>query len=62
MDEGRMLKRISGSGARGGRSRGRPKYGWMEGVKKSLEARGVSVEQGRVRARDRKEWRKFMNA
>ena len=62
MDEGRMVKRISGSGVRGGRPRGRPRFGWMEGVKRSLEARGVSVEQGRVRARDRKEWRKFVNA
>ena len=62
MDEGRMVKRITRSDARGGRPRGRPKMGWMEGVKRSLEERGVSVEQGRVRARDRKEWRKFVNA
>ena len=41
---------------------GRQKMGWMEGVKRSLSKRGVSVEQGRVRARDRKEWRKFVNA
>ena len=61
MDEDRMVKRISGSGVRGGRPRGRPRFGWMEGVKRSLESRGVSVEQGRVRARDRKEWRKFVN-
>ena len=61
MDEGRMVKRITGSDVRGERPRGRPKFGWMDGVKRSLGERGVSVEQGRVRALDRKEWRKFVN-
>ena len=62
MDEGRMVKRITGSGVRGVGGRGRPRMGWGEGVRKSLRERGLSVEEGRVRARDRKEWRKFVNA
>ena len=61
MDEGRMVKRVTGADVRGGRPRGRPKVGWMEGVKRSLVVRGVSVEQERVRARDMKDWRKFVN-
>ena len=62
MEEGRMVKKILGSEVRGERTRGRPKYRWMDGIKKGLEARGLSVEQGRERARDRKEWRKLVNA
>ena len=49
-DGGRMVKRITRSRARG------------EGVRRSLSDRGLSEEQGKVRARDRKEWRKFVNA
>ena len=62
MDEGRMVKRITRSRARGVGGRGRPRMGWGEGVRRSLSKRGLSEEQGRVRARDRKEWRKFVNA
>ena len=36
--------------------------GGGEGVRRSLSDRGLSEEQGKVRARDRKEWRKFVNA
>ena len=61
MEEGRMVKRITGSDVEGVGMRGRPEMGWMEGVRGSLGKRGVSVEEGRVKARDRREWRKFVN-
>ena len=62
MDEGRMVKRITRSRARGVVGRGRPRRGWGEGVRNSLRERGLTVEEGKERARDRKEWRKFVNA
>ena len=54
-------KKNHGIGCRGVGMRGRPEMGWMEGVRGSLGKRGVSVEEGRVKARDRREWRKFVN-
>ena len=37
-----------------GRVRGRPKFGWMDGVKVALSNRGLSVEAARPCAKDRK--------
>ena len=62
MDEGRMVKRITGSRTRGVRKRGKPRMTWGEGIRNSLRERGVEVEQGRVIARDRREWRRLVNA
>ena len=41
--------------------RGRPRKGWMEGVESALSMRGLSVEQGRESARDRREWRNVVS-
>ena len=41
-----------------GRSaRGRPRFGWMDGVKRALNDRGMGVREASKRARDRNEWR-----
>ena len=37
--------------------RGRPRLGWMDGVKVALGNRGVTVEAVRRYAKDWKEWR-----
>ena len=52
MDEGRTVKRITGSRARGVRKVGRPRMTWGEGIRNSLKGRGVEEEQGRIIARD----------
>ena len=39
------------------RVRGRPRLGWMDGVKVDLGNRGMTVEATRQCAKDRKEWR-----
>jgi len=36
--------------------------GWMDSVKRALDARGMFVEQRRVVAHDRDEWRGVVNA
>ena len=39
----------------GGRVRGRPRLGWMDGVKVALGSRGMTVKAARQRATER-EW------
>ena len=40
-----------------GRSaRGRPRFGWMDGVKRALNDRGMDVREASERARDTNEW------
>ena len=45
----------------GGRVRGGPRLGWMDGVKVILGNRGVTVEAARQNVKDRKEWRALVN-
>ena len=39
----------------GGQVRGRPRLGWMDGVKVAMGNRGMTVEAARQFAKDRKE-------
>ena len=55
-------KKITRPDVRGVRPRGRPQIGWMDSVKRVLDPRGMSVEQGRVTVCDRNEWRAVVNA
>ena len=48
-------------GVDGGRVRGRPRLGWMDGVKVALGNRGVTVEAARQYAKDRKAWRALVH-
>ena len=57
MDEYRMARRVLMAEESGGRVRGRPRLGWMNGVKVALGNRGMTVEAVRQCAKDRKEWR-----
>ena len=41
--------------------RGRPRLGWMDGVKVALGNRGITVEAARQCAKDRKEWRALVH-
>ena len=61
MDEGRMVKRVMNSEVSGNRGRGRPRCVWMDGVKRAVEKRGVSVQEARKKASDRGDWRKFVD-
>ena len=44
-----------------GRERGRPRLGWMDGVKVALGNRGMTVEAALQWAKDRKEWRALVH-
>ena len=52
-----MARRVLMAEVSGGRVRGRPRLGWMDGVKVALGNRGMTVETARQCAKDRKEWR-----
>ena len=57
MDEYRMVRRVLMAEVSGGRVRGRPRLGWMDGVKVALGNRGMMVEAVQQCTKDRKEWR-----
>ena len=56
MDEHRLARRVLMAEVSGGRVRGRPRLGWMYGVKVAVDNRGVTVEAARQCAKDWKEW------
>ena len=47
MDEYRMARRVLMAEVSGGRVRGRPRLGWMDGVKVAVGNRGMTVEAAR---------------
>ena len=55
MDEYRIAGRVLMAEISGGRARGRPKLGWIDGVKAALGKRGMTVEAAQQCAKDRKE-------
>ena len=61
MDEYRMARRVLMAEVSGGRVRGRPRLGWMDGVQVALDNRGMTVEAARQCAKDRKVWRALVH-
>ena len=61
MDDYRMARRVLMAEVSGGRVRGRPRLGWMDGVKVALGNRGMTVAAARQCAKDRKEWRALVH-
>ena len=57
----RMARTVLTAEVSGGRVRGRPRLGWMDGVKVALGNRGMMVEPARQCAKDRKEWRALVH-
>ena len=61
MDEYRMVRRVLMAKVSGGRVRGRPRLGWMGGVKMAMSNRGMTVEAARQCSKDRKLWRALVH-
>ena len=61
MDVYRMDRRVLMADISGGRVRGRPRLGWMDGVKVALDNVGKTVEAARQCAKDRKELRALVH-
>ena len=56
-----MARRVLMAEVSGGRVRGRPRLGWMDGVKVAFGNRGLTVEAARQCSKDRKEWRALLH-
>ena len=56
MDKYRMARRVLVAGVSGGRVRGRPRLGWMNGVKVALGNRGMAVEAERKIGKSGEPW------
>ena len=61
MDEYRMARKVLMAEVSEGRVRGRPRLGWLDGVKVALGNRGMMVEAARQCAKDRKAWRALVH-
>ena len=57
MGDERLAKRVYESNVRGVRRRGRPRKCWINGVKETLERKGLNIEEAKVSVQDRSEWR-----
>ena len=55
-DEYRITRRVLMADISGRRVRGRPRLGWMDGVKMALDSRGMTVEAARQCTTDMNEW------
>ena len=61
MDNERLTKRVWNAKVDGRNVRSRPRFGWMDGVKRALNDRGMNVIEANERARNRSEWRAIVN-
>ena len=52
-----LLKKVMNAKVDGRSARGRPRFGWMAGVKKALNDRMMDIREASERARNRNEWR-----
>ena len=57
MEDERLLKKVMNAKVDGRGARGRPRFGWMDGVKKALNDRKMDVREARKHVRNRNEWR-----
>ena len=57
MDSGTLLKSVLSTKVVERGARGRPRLGWMDGVKRALRERGVNVTEAKECARNRNDWR-----
>ena len=60
MDNERLLKKVMNAKVDGRSAKGRPRFGWMDGVKRALNGRRMDIREASERARNRNEWRTIM--
>ena len=61
MENEQLVKKVMNAKVDGTGVRGRPRYGWMDGVKRALKDRRLDVRDTRERARSRGEWRAIVS-
>ena len=61
MDNERLLKKVMNAKVDRRSARRRPRFGWMDGVKRVLNDRRMDVREASERARNRNEWRTIVS-
>ena len=56
MDNEQLPKKVMNAEADGRSARGRPRFGWMDGLKRARNERRMDVREASGRARNRNEW------
>ena len=56
MDNERLLKKVMNAKVDGSIARGRPRFGWMDGVKRAPNDRRMDIREASEHARNRNEW------
>ena len=56
-DHERLLKKVINAKMDGRSATGRPRFGWMDGVKRALNDRRIDMREASECARNRNEWR-----
>ena len=62
MEEGRWPKKVKAAKVESRQGRGRPWFGWLDGVKKALAVREVGLQEATHLARDRSVLRELVRA
>ena len=57
MDNERLLKKVMNAKVNWRSARERPRFGWMDGVKRALNVRRMDMRKASECARNRNEWR-----
>ena len=57
MDNKQLLKKVINAKVDGRSARGRPRFGWMDGVERALNDRRMDIREAIAHARNRNEWR-----
>ena len=55
MNNERLLKKVTNAKVDGRSARGRPRFGWMDGVKRALNDRRIDMREASRSARNRNE-------
>ena len=61
IDEYRMARMVLVAEVSGGQVQGRPRLGWMDGMKVALGNRGMTMKAARQCAKDRTAWRAMVH-
>ena len=56
MDNEQLPKKVMNAKVDGRNATGRPRFGWMDGVKRTLNDRRMDMREASERARNRNEW------
>ena len=56
MDNERLLEKVMNAKVDRRSARGRPKFGWMDGVNRALNGRRMDIREASERSRNRNEW------